>query len=165
MRGLRTVLMGFTMSIVAASCVVPSSAASPVAFSPSTGATITPCRIDAQRIEFGNSDHHSGTTVPVELAITCPAGYRYDISLIQSSQCGSARSLVRGNSVIRYVISTPDNDGIWCDGTNGTSEVASIGTGLPQYFLASATILSSDSSARIADGRYADSITIEIGDQ
>jgi spore coat protein U-like protein len=158
-------MIGVTIAIAAASFVLPSSAASPAALSPSAVGPASSCRIEAQRVEFGNVDHHAGSTVPVEIAITCPAGYRYDVALIQSTQCGSPRYLIHNDSVIRYEISTPDNGGIWCDGTNGTSEVSSIGTGLPQYFLASATILSSDSTVRIADGRYADVITVEIGDQ
>ena len=129
------------------------------------GAVRDGCRIDAPRLDWGQGDYHNETAAAISIAVTCPAGIRYNIALLQAPQCSSLRAMTRGDAYIRYVILTPDRMAVWCDGTNGTATVASIGTGAPQYFVGFAKIVAGSPQSRIPDGRYDDRVDILIGDE
>lgn len=123
------------------------------------------CRVDAPKTDFGQADYHNENTATIAISVTCPVGLRYSIALLETPQCGSLRGMTEGDAYIGYVILTPDRMGVWCDGTNGTAVVTSIGTGSPQYFIGFAKIAAGSPQSRIPDGRYDDTIDILIGDQ
>ena len=119
------------------------------------------CAVNAASVDFGTGDFRREATAHVDVAVTCPAGYQFTIALLQMPGCDSERTMIQGRYEIRYAIVTPDGTNVWCDGSNGTGIVTGIGTGGPQHFIGTATILSTR-GAGVADGQYDDTIMVVV---
>lgn len=100
----------------------------------------------------------------IDVGIHCPRGLRYKIALEQTPRCAKTRVSAgsQRSAPVHYVLLTPDQRSVWCDGTNGTKAVSGVGSGGTQHYVAGSRIVRDGGVFRRRDDRVWDTIVVYV---